>query len=274
MIRILLSTFLLSSYSLLSQGIYPVGARSVAMGSASLGNEDIWAYFQNPGALGFVTSGGAGISYQNRFAMKELQSQGIAFVQPLKTGVISIGAQNYGYQTFKSYRVGAGYSLKLAENLSAGVQLNYQGIRLPEYYGSENTVTAEFGFLARVNESWKIGFSVFNLGRTKLSDFEDDRLSTLFRLGTTYTISKKLFFTVEANKDVDSKIQFRGGMEYEALKNFYLRAGISSNPTELSFGMGYKWKKIQLDAASNYHQVLGFSPAISFTYSFEPRPNE
>ncbi len=252
-----------------TQGWNPVGTRSASMANASIGNEDIWAYHHNPGALGFVTQGGAGITYQDRFLLRELQIQALTVVCPLQKGVFSAGVQNQGYTSFKAYRAGMGYSMKLAENLAAGIQLNYQGIRLTDYYGSKNTVTAAFGLLAKVGESWKFGFSVFNLGRAKLSEFQDDRLTTVMRLGATYIISDKLFFTAEAAKNVDYPVQFKGGMEYEAFDHFFLRAGIANNPIEVCFGFGYRWKKISFDAGSAYHQVLGWSPSFAFNYFFD-----
>ncbi len=254
-----------------AQGLYPTGAASIGMANASVNNEDVWAYHNNPGALGYITQTTVGVSYQNRFASSAIQSQSLAFAYKLKTGALSFGANNFGNTNLKVYKAGLGYSMKLDEKLSAGVQLNYQGIRLPTYYGSKNTLTAEFGFLAKINASWKFGFSVFNIGRAKLSTYEDDRLSTNFRIGTTYNPSNKLAFTVEADKEIDYKIRFKGGMQYEAFENFYVRTGVANNPIEISVGFGYKFHNFQLDIASAYHQLLGFSPALSFNYLFDKK---
>jgi hypothetical protein len=157
--------------------------------------------------------------------------------------------------------------LKLSEKFSAGVQMNYQGIKLPDNYGSRNTVTAELGFLAQLTEDWKIGFSIFNLGRTKLADYKDERFTTLMRLGTSYTFSKKVLVTAEVDKNVNFPLRVKVGMDYQMLDNFYFRAGLATKPVELSFGFGYKFKQFQCDLGSSYHQILGWSPHISFTYS-------
>ena len=266
MLKTLISIFFLIPIFANAQGWLPMGGRSNSMANASVAISDLWAFHHNPGALADVEKVSIGFSYENRFLLKELQSQGLVYVQPLKKGVLSVGAQLYGFNEYRTYRFGAGYCLKLSEMFSAGVQLNYQGIRLNENYGSKNTVTAELGLLAKITENWKIGISVFNLGRAKLSDYQDDRFSTLFRMGSSYTFSKKVIVAVEAEKSIDFPLRFKTGLDYQLVKNFYFRAGFATQPIELTFGFGYKFKSIQLDIGSAYHQQLGWSPHFSLSF--------
>lgn len=266
MIKAIIGLLLLFPLTLIGQGYLPMGGRSNSMANATVAVADAWSFHHNPGALAELEKQTVGISYENRFLLKELQSQGFVFAQPIKTGVVSVGAQLYGYNAFRTYRVGAGYSLKLSERFSAGVQLNYQGLRLSENYGTKNSVSAEVGLLAKISEKWKIGMAVFNLGRMKLSDYQDDRFTTVFRLGTSYTISKKVLVALEAEKNVDFPIRVKAGMDYQAIKNFYFRAGCATQPIEISFGFGYKFKVLQLDFGTAYHQQLGWSPHFSLTY--------
>lgn len=249
-----------------AQGWLPMGGRSNSMANATVAIVDPWAFHHNPGALAEVDQISAGVSYENRFLLKELQSQGLVYVHPLKTGVLSIGAQTYGFELYRTYRAGAGYSLKLSEKFYAGVQLNYQGIQLGQNYGSRNTMTAELGILAKITEDWKIGMSVFNLGRAILDDFQEDRFTTLMRLGTSYSFSKKVLVAAEVEKNVDFKMRFKAGLDYEMIDNFFFRAGFATEPIEISFGFGYKIKMIQLDLGSAYHQQLGWSPHFSLTF--------
>jgi hypothetical protein len=253
-----------------TQGYYPMGSRAQSLGNASNTLEDVWAYHHNPAALTGVKKLAVGISYENRFLLKELQSQGVAVALPLKKGVISFGGQRFGYRNFLSFKTGLGYSLKLSELLSAGVQLNYAGIRLPDAYGSHGTVTAELGLLAKINDKWKLGFSVFNIGRNKLSDYQEDRYTTVMRLGTAYKISSKVLFVAEAEKNVDYPLRGKVGIEYAVVSNFFIRGGFATEPVEVSFGVGYQFKKFfKLDLGSCYHQILGWSPNFSFNYQLK-----
>jgi hypothetical protein len=250
---------------MLSQGWLPVGARSNSMANASVSLSDAWAYHHNPGALAGVDKLSIGVSYENRFLLRELQSQGFVYAQPLKKGVISMGVQSYGFTNYRTLRSGLGYSMKLSEKLMAGVQLNYQSLRLSEVYGSKQTVTAEFGMFFSLTERWSMGMSVFNLGRAKLSDYQDDRFSTLMRLGTNYRFSDKFMVVAEAEKDLDHPLRLKGGMEYAIAKPFFFRCGVSTKPVELTVGFGYKLKNVQLDLGSAYHQQLGWSPHVGLT---------
>lgn len=266
MIKLICLLLLLFPFVSVSQGWLPMGGRSNSMANATVAFSDPWSYHHNPGALAEVDKVSFGISYENRFLLKELQSQGMVYVQPLKKGVLSIGAQLYGFELYRTYRAGVGYSMKLSEMLSAGVQMNYQGIRLSDNYGSKNTVTAELGLLAKITEEWKIGVSIFNLGRSKLSEFQDDRFSTLMRLGTSYSFSEKVIVAAEFEKNIDFPLRFKTGIDYQVIDNFFFRAGFATQPVEFSFGFGYKLKNFQLDLGSAYHQQLGWSPHFSLTY--------
>lgn len=249
-----------------AQGIVPSGARSMSMGNASATFNEVWAFQNNPGALGAVEHFSAGLSYENRFLLKEFQTQSFALAIPLKVGVLSVGGDLYGSRNFRAYQAGVGYSMKLSEKFYAGVQLNYKGLTLSSNYGSKHTVSAAAGILAKITEEWKIGVSAFNVGRAKLSEFEDDRFSTVIRLGTSYLFSKKFLLAIEGEKDIDNPFRFKSGLEYEPISNFYIRGGIQTAPVEFSFGFGYHFNQVHLDLGSAYHQILGWSPHFSIVF--------
>ena len=262
----LLVVICLTIGSAYGQGWMPLGARSMSMANTSVTFNDVWAYNNNPAALADVDKFSAGFSYENRFLLKELQTQGFAVAIPLKVGVLSLGGHMYGYKQYRSYKAGLGYSLKLSEKFYSGAQLNYQGLSLSENYGTRNTMTAEVGIYAKFTKNWKLGISVFNLGRAKLSDFEDDRFSTIMRLGSSYLFSDKLNLAVELEKDLDYDLRFKTGLEYEVINNFFVRGGVATSPIEVTFGFGYHFKQIHLDLGSAYHQILGWSPHFSIVF--------
>jgi long-subunit fatty acid transport protein len=265
-----MTIFIFSLQFSFCQGWLPMGSRSHALGNASVAIDDIWAYHHNPANLVSVKKLGFGLSYENRFLLKELQSQGFVVALPLKAGVISFGLQSFGFKNFRTNRLGLGYSMKLAEFLSCGVQLNYHQVRLTDAYGRKDALTAELGLKANITDSWKVAFSVFNLTRTKISEFGEDRLTTLMRFGTQYTFSEKVMFVAELEKNIEFPVRFKTGIEYSPIKKLFLRGGFATQPIELSAGLGYRFKEqFQLDIGSAYHQILGWSPNFSFTYQMK-----
>ena len=250
-----------------AQAWNPVGGKSASMANASVTNVDAWSFHHNPGAVGALTKRSVGVFYENRFLLKELQTQAIVANQPLKKGVLSLGAQLYGFDIYRTYRVGVGYALPLTERLYAGVQLNYLGVQLREQYGTKHGASAEMGLYAKLTDNWTLGVAVFNLGRMKLADFQDDRFTTLMRLGTAYTFSEKVTVVAEAEKNLDYPLRGKVGINYKPIAPFSIRAGIATEPFELTFGFGYQWKWLQLDLGSAFQQHLGWSPHFSITFS-------
>jgi hypothetical protein len=267
MLRILALLLILNPCFVFGQPNLPMGGRANSMSNAMVAVLDPWAFHHNPGALAFQKTIAIGVSYENRFLLKELQSQGVVYVQPLKKGVLSLGAQLYGFELYRTTRAGVGYSLLLAENFSVGVQLNYLGLQLREQYGSAHAATAELGLLYTISEKWRMGCSVFNLGRTKFSDYQNERFGTTMRLGTSYNLSSKVLLSLEAEKNINYPLRAKMGMEYQPINQFFIRGGLSTAPFEGSFGFGYKFKPLQLDLGSSFHQVLGWSPHFSITFN-------
>jgi len=251
---------------LFAQGWQPMSSRSMSLANATVALEDVWAYHHNPASIANLKKVEFGVSYENRFLLKELQSQGLVVALPMKRGVVSIGSQSFGYNQFRTYRTGLGYSMKLSELLSVGVQLNHHFVRINPAYGNHQTVTAEVGALARVNDKWSFAFSIFNITRNKIADFAEDRYATIMRLGTKYSVSDKVLFLAEIEKNVEYKLRGKTGIEYIPLENMYVRGGFATAPIEFSFGIGYAFLgKYKVDLGSSYHQILGWSPNFSFS---------
>jgi len=248
-----------------SQGYNPVGARSNMLSNASVTLDYVWSYHHNPGATASIKSLSAGVYYETRFLTKELQTQALAVAIPLKKGVITTGAQFFGYEQFRQSRFGLGYAMQLTERFAAGVQLNGQQLRFGNNYGSTFNGTVEAGIRAKIAEKWNIGASVMNVGRQRISTL-DDRFSTVMRIGCQYLPSKRVLVLAEVEKDVLHPISFKGAIEYQPLDVLFIRVGTQSGPTHFSFGFGYCKKGFAIDLGTQYHQVLGWSPMIGLNY--------
>lgn len=271
-LSILISSLFLAFHSI-GQGYYPSGSRSMSMANASNTFTDAWAYFNNPAGLAMDNNLQAGLSYENRFLLKELQSQSAVVAIPLKVGVISVGGQTFGYRQFRSTKAGVGYSMKLSDRLMIGVQGNYQGLMLNENYGNKHTATAEIGILTLLTENWRVGVTVNNVGRAKLSEYSDDRFSTYFKLGTSYRFSKSVLMSLEFEKNLETALRVKSGIEYTPIENLYLRGGFATARTELTFGVGYDFGLLSLEIGSAYDQILGWSPNFSLTLDKKKEAN-
>ena len=249
----------------------PVGARSAAIGNASVCLVDIWALYHNQANIAYLKNVSGSVYYENKYLVKEMSLQAAAFVLPTKNkGVFGISFTRFGYSLYNESKYGLAYAKSFGPNFSAGVQLNYHNLHIAENYGRKGSFTVEMGIRANVTKQLSVGFHAYNLTRAKMAGYNNERIPTILRLGLQYNFNEKVFLSTEVSKDIDYKPSFRAGLEYRPAKIFYIRAGVASNPFVSSFGLGFNIaEKVKIDISSSVHPVLGVSPMASFCYVFK-----
>jgi hypothetical protein len=245
------------------------GARSAGMAHASVTLSDVWSSHHNQAGLAWLEQSEAGVFVQNRFLMKELNYGGFAYAHKLNTGALALSYTNFGYHLYGESKIGLGYGMKFTNMISGGVQLNYHHLRLANNYGRNSALTAELGLQTYLTDKIMLAAHLFNPTRTSLNEYNKEKIPTIMRLGMNYLFSKQVLATLEAEKDIDMKPIFRMGIEYKTSNKFYLRGGIGTQPTLAAFGFGLNNGTIKLDVAASYHQVLGFTPDLSFVYQLK-----
>ena len=241
-------------------------ARSKGVANASVAFTDINSILNNQAGLAELENMGFVLSAEQRFVLNDLNNFGAGFAMPTNSGTFGVSIHYFGFEDFNQSKIGLTYARKLMDKLSVGVQFDMLSTQISEY-GNKNLFTFEVGVQSELIENLLIGFHLFN--PVKLEIIEDEYLPTILRAGATYTASKKLMLHAELEKDFDFPFIFKGGIEYELAKDFWLRVGVQTNPTALSFGLGYQMKNgLRFDLASNYHQELGFTPSVGISFDF------
>ncbi|MES2568290.1 MAG: hypothetical protein V4565_15560 [Bacteroidota bacterium] len=266
--RCLLFLILLPTCLVSSNGDGPIGPRSAALGHASSTIYDVWSVRNNQGSLGFVRKGEAGAFYENRFFVKELNQTGFAAAVPVKKGTFGLCYSTLGYELYRESQTTLSYGMKLNENISAGIGFDFLSTKIADIYGKAHAVTGSFGLTAKLLPQVIISTHVYNPFRAKITDYNNERIPTIFKLGGQYIFSPKVFFVAEAEKTSAQKINLKGGIEYKPSSLIYIRVGGSSYPAQASFGIGMDYKGLKIDLSSSYHSVLGISPQIGLRYSF------
>lgn len=262
--------FFLSISFLLTSGNdnYAIGARSSGMGNASVSLNDVWSAHQNQAGLGFVKNISCGVYYENRFLLKELSLRAGVAALPVKGGTFGVSFSNFGYSLYNESKYSLSFAKAFGEKFSVGIAMDYLNTKIAEGYGSKGVAVAEIGLQTKPIKGLTIGAHIFNPTRTKLVDYNNERVPTIFRLGGNYIFSDKVILAIETEKDISQKAIFKTGIEYKPVNGFYLRAGISSRPTLNSFGFGINIKHLKIDLSSNYNGTLGFSPQVGMTFIF------
>lgn len=250
--------------------VYPqIGARSAGLGATSITFTDVYSVYNNPGAFGALEKTAVGVNYENRYLLKELSTQALAFgYHTDKNGNFGLHFQQYGFELYREMQVGLSYGLKLFNRFYGGFGLNFHRIHLAENYGNRNTASGSIGVLYKATDNLHFGVRVLNLSRTKLADDQDERLPTTFGMGITYYFSENVLWNIEAEKTIVQPLNIKTGLEIHPHEILYLRLGVNSYPFQSSFGFGLNLDQLQFDLATTWHSTLGMSPSAGLTYRF------
>ena len=241
------------------------GARGAAMGNAALTFTDINSIFVNQAGLGYLERPAITVYGERRFlAADGLNSFLLGAALPSKNlGTFGLSVHYFGFGPYNEQKIGLSYGRKLFKRFSIGAQFNYLATRI-EQYGTAHNFTFELGILSKVTKHFHLAAHVFSPVRLQLPN--GDYIPSLLKIGAAYLPSKQLRLTAELEKDLERPFNGRFGIEYRPVQVLYIRAGISTTPLLGSFGLGLHLRSLRIDIATNYHQTLGFTPALSVTY--------
>ncbi len=245
----------------------PIGGRAAGMSGTAVAHADIWSIYNNQAGLSMITKPMLALYNDNKF-IKELGTKAIVFGLPTNTGTFGLSISSTGIPDASFQKFGIAYGKSLGEIFSAGLQMEYLRITQPGNYGTDGAFTFELGILSNPIENLFIGFHVFNPVRIKYIRQDDQRIYTLIKGGLEYSFSEKVQFAVETEKDLDFSPNYKFGCEYNFYKNLDFRVGVSTNPVNYSFGLGFEVNNVLADVAFTIHNELGIIPHISFSYAF------
>jgi hypothetical protein len=266
---LLLSIFsLLISYSFSQNISGNAGGRSAAMGQTGVANFSFWTVNNNQAGLGFIEESGVGFYYDNRFLINEMSLNQLSATLKTKRGGFGLNVSYYGYGQYNEKKIGLAYGIQLGKRFALGVQLDYLNTFIAENYGNHNMFTFEIGLMTKITDELTLGAHIYNPIRTQISEYNDERLPTLLKLGLNWDLSKDFTAAVEAESDMNHPLVLKAGLEYNIMDLMYARIGVSNNPNIFSFGVGLYFGGFKLDFSSSMHQVLGYSPQISAIYNF------
>lgn len=249
------------------------GARSNAMGNCSVSLSDFWNIQNNPAGMADYRFFGAGLTYENRFFMKELSIYNLALVTPMKIGTFGLSFDRFGFEHFNENKLGLGYARSFGPYLKIGLKLDYLWFKFSNDYEKRRTATFEIGIQSNINDDLCVGVYVFNPINVKLQTIHNERVPAIFRFGLSYKITKDFLATSEVEYNTESHLDYRIGFEYNTLKDFYIRVGVHTNPATACFGVGYTLNRVVIDVSATMNQHTGVSFQSSLIFKIkEPNP--
>ncbi len=262
--------FSYQSYSWDLSGI--AGARSNAMGNCSVSFNDFWSIQNNPAGMSNYQFCSVGLSYENRFYMKELSLYNAAFVMPVKIGTFGLSFNRFGFENYNENKLGLAYARDFGPYLKMGLKLDYLWFKFSDEYAKRRTATFELGLQSNITDDLCIGVFIFNPINVKLKTTNNERVPVIFRFGFMYNVTKDFLVTSEVEYNSNSTLDYRFGLEYNTFNDFYIRVGVHTNPATASFGVGYTLSRVVIDVSVTMNQHTGVSFQSSLIFKIK-EPN-
>ena len=260
--------FILFSSNIFSQAVrQPIAARYIGLGAYSINHVDAFSFTSNQAALAQIKNSAAGIYVEKRFLLSSTNMYSAIAVLSTKQGNFGLQADYFGYKNYNESQIGLAYARRLGSKLDIGIKFNYYGFRIPAY-GNSSAVNFELGAIAHLSEKLHAGIHAYNPVGGKLSKTDNGKLSSIYKFGIGYEASDKFFVSTEIIKEEDQPVNVDVGVQYNFMKQFFVRAGTSTETTNSYVGAGVSWKNFRLDISGSYHQQLGFTPGLMLIVNF------
>jgi hypothetical protein len=260
---------------------WPGAAAGAGAGGAQVAvNQTLWAHSYNPAGLAFVDEIGAGFAYNNpgsyNFASLSMFSAALPInatwgtvslhgdMLRVKNGDAILSSENALGVTHAAHLI-----KDLRSSFTVGYSLNYlfvnygtsageagdgsDGITL----GNVSALGIDVGVQGSLRDRAWMGLAIKNINAPKLGSSESEAVAARkFVAGIGYMPYYGLKTSIEVEKVFGFDTQYRMGLDYVLTEWFSLRAGVSTYPSQLTFGFGVNKSFVRVDYAFVTHPVL------------------
>ncbi len=259
---------LLAPFWLNAQELFNPSSRAQAMGGASVVLADCWSVFGNQAGLSVIKYPEIAGSFQSRFLITELALASGLVVVPVQSSVFAVSVYQFGKSPFQQSKIGLAYARSITPSLNIGFQFNYCRLSVFEDNRSAASWGVEIGLQYHLSEKLAVGAHVTNPYQTIVATTSGNfNYPGIINVGCLYNASASFLMVAEVENRFSGEVVLKSGMEYRLNERVFFRTGISGKPYQLSAGFGFLVKKLQMDMATSWHQLLGNSPSVSFKYT-------
>lgn len=168
-----------------------------------------------------------------------------------------------GIEEYREQRFRLQYGRRLSEKFLLGGSADVLRVAAAEY-GNATALTFGLSVLANPLPNVWIGARVQNPLQLELAG---ETIPAVLRIGTAWKASNTLTLLAETEKDLDRRVQVKGGIEYQPVSLLVLRAGIRTEPARIGFGAGVRLKNgLAFDFGAEWHPTLGITPAAMLVW--------
>ncbi|MEX1203179.1 MAG: hypothetical protein WEA59_08045 [Ferruginibacter sp.] len=259
--------------SVVSQTLrYNVSMPYVSLSAYSNRQSDAFSFTGNQAALAKATSAGVGVYGERRFLLAENSVYGLSATIPTNKGNVGIQLNYAGFTGFNESKLGVAYATSLGKLIDVGIQFNYYGYRIPQY-DNASAINVELGMLLHFSDKLTGGIHIYNPVGGKFGKEKEEKLASAFKFGVGYDPSENFTVSAEIVKEENRNVNVTGGIQYQYMKQLFVRVGFVSDTGSGFAGIGVGWKNFRLHVSGSYHPQLGFSPGLLFLTNFKKAEN-
>lgn len=241
-----------------------INARTLALAGATVAGREVG----NPAALSRHEANFAQLHYENQFLLPELSTYSLNALFKNRFVDLALLTTRFGHAYFNESSASLNFSKELFQTLQLGVRLNYFYANQAIEDGSSGQLHAGMGAIYTLKDCFSIGLSADNIVSAALHGASNYALPWAFRLGVSYQLRSSFLLMGEVQKVEDQKVVVKVATEFFLIDHLPLRFGFVGTPFRPTFGTGYAWDRIKVDASVLYHLDLGFQPGLSLSYHF------
>jgi len=246
----------------------PLSIRYAGLGAYSKNFVDVFSATTNQAALAQLQSGAFGVYGERRFLLEELNQFSAIVAMPTPGGTFAVQGDYFGFSTYNENQLGLAYGRKIAQQVDVGVKFNYHTVRIAGY-GNASAINFEAGTIIHLTDKLHAGLHVYNPLSSKLGKNSNEKLASVYQIGTGYEASDKVFLSAEIVKQEDQPVSVNAGMQYNINEKVFLRGGISTLSNNSYVGVGLQLGFARVDLNTAYHPQLGFTPGILLLFNFK-----
>jgi hypothetical protein len=267
-----------------------VSPQARGRGGASLASlSDPYAALHNPAALAWAR-GSAAASYVQPFGL-DFATQNVvtgAGRLPGRAGGAGLSWREFGveYQgqrllreTTISFAHGFGLLQDRQSELAFGWGVDWYSLDFGTSItgldpGRASVLGFHLGALATVRERTRVGFAVRNFNHPAIGDRDKEELRERVAVGVAYAPYPGVETSLDLSNELGESLQWRGGTEFEVSSALVLRAGVRTEPSAVSAGLGLRLAGFVLDYGFSTGGVLGETHQVGISATLPGRAPE
>jgi hypothetical protein len=239
-------------------------AKTSSLGRITTVFSDAFSVINQP-ALTTFSKHSAGLYFENNFAVNELRTNAIVLKSSFKNYNFGLGITRFGFDLYNESNYMLSFALPLSKEFSLGIHGNIFQIVFGDVYGRKTYFDAGISGNYIKKNGLRLGFSIYNLRQNQITDYQIQRISSIYKIGLGYELDSRVILAFETEKHSYTKALYKFGADLKVLENVYLRLGFITEPMTITAGAGFKYKVLNFDFGTDYHPYFGYTPKLALS---------